>query len=147
VDRIVTLTDQVDASIVPERLIATLSGFFGVLGAVLAAIGLYGLLTYIVVRRTNEIGIRIALGARSSDVIRMVIQDAAAVVGAGLLFGIPMAMWGRRLAAALVQDLTVSTSTGLVIGIIAIGAVACTAAFVPALRAARVDPMEALRHE
>ena len=76
VTRVTTLGDQVDASIVPERLIATLSGSFGALGALLAAIGLYGLLAYTVARRINEIGIRMALGATRSAVTRMVLGDA-----------------------------------------------------------------------
>jgi ABC-type antimicrobial peptide transport system permease subunit len=83
--RITALADQIDASIVPERLLAMLSGFFGVLGAVLAGIGLYGLLAYTVARRTNEIGIRMALGATAGDVTRMVLRDALATVVVGLV--------------------------------------------------------------
>ena len=83
VARVTTMTDQVDASMIPERLIAMLSGFFGALGALLAAIGLYGLLAYTVARRTSEIGIRMALGATPRDVLRMVHKSALAMAGAG----------------------------------------------------------------
>jgi putative ABC transport system permease protein len=89
--RVTTLADQVDASIVPERLIALLSGMFGALGSVLAAIGLYGLLAYTVARRVNEIGIRMALGATRGDVTRMVLGDALGMVCAGLAIGAPVA--------------------------------------------------------
>lgn len=147
VARTITLADQIDASIVPERLIATLSGFFGLLGAVLVGIGIYGLLAYTVARRTNEIGIRMALGANRSDVSRMVLRDASAMVFAGLLVGIPIAMWGRAWAASLIRDFTVQSSMPLIAGATAIIAVALLASFLPANRAARVDPMVALRHE
>jgi predicted permease len=94
VARLTSLADQIDASIVPERLLAMLSGFFGTLGAVLAGIGLYGLLAYTVARRTNEIGIRLALGATAGDVRRMVLRDALATVSVGLFVGAPLVIWG-----------------------------------------------------
>jgi putative ABC transport system permease protein len=147
VERIITLTDQIDASIVPERLIATLSGFFGALGAVLAGIGLYGLLAYTVARRTNEIGIRIALGATAGDVTWLVLQDALVTVMAGLLLSVPLAIWGRSLAAALIQDLPVQTAAPLAVATVGIVVIAFLASYVPARRAARVDPVEAVRHE
>jgi predicted permease len=146
-EKVTTLTDQVDAAIVPERLIATLSGFFGALGAALAGIGLYGLLAYTVARRINEIGIRMALGATAGDVTHIVLRDALAMAGTGLILGVPLAIWGRSVAAALVQDLTVHSATPLALSAVGIIAVALLASYVPALRAARVSPMEALRHE
>ena len=147
VQRIKTLADQVDASIVPERLIATLSGLFGILGSVLAAIGLYGLLAYTVARRINEIGVRMALGATRGDVTRMVLGEALGMVAAGLLAAVPMALWGRRFAASLVQNLPVQSAFPIAFGAVAMIAIALLAAFVPARRAASVDPMEALRYE
>jgi predicted permease len=147
VTRVTTLTEQVDGAIVPERLIATLSGYFGALAAALAGIGLYGLLAYTVARRTNEIGVRMALGARASDVSRLVLGDAMGMVCAGLAGGAALVFWSRPLAASLVQDLKLESVAPVVLGGGAIVAVALVAAYVPARRAAGVDPMVALRHE
>jgi putative ABC transport system permease protein len=144
--RVTTLADQVDSNLVPEHLIATLSGFFGCVGAALAGIGLYGLLAYSVARRTNEIGIRMALGATASGVSRLVLRDAIGMVGAGLLAGVFMTWWSKPLAASLVQDLKLSIGP-LLLGAGAIIGVALLASHVPARRAARVDPMVALRHD
>ncbi len=147
VTRVTTLSDQVDASIVPERLIATLSSVFGALGAVLAAIGLYGLLAYTVARRVTEIGIRIALGATRPRVLGMVLRDAFWMVAAGFAIGIPLALAGTSLAAHLIPDLPANGASPIAFGAAGMLLVALGAAFVPARRAAAVDPMEALRHE
>jgi putative ABC transport system permease protein len=147
VARITTLADQVDASIVPERLIAMLSGVFGALGAALAAVGIYGLLAYTVTRRINEIGIRIALGATRSNVIRMVFGEALGMVLAGLIIGAPIALWAKNFAATWIEDLPVTNVVPIAFGLVAMIAVALLAAYVPARRAARVDPIEALRYE
>jgi predicted permease len=144
---VTTMAEQVDASIVPERLMAMLSGLFGALGAVLAAIGLYGLLSYTVARRTNEIGIRMALGATESAMSRMVLADALGMVCAGLAIGTPMALWGKSFAASLIQGLPVKSGVPIAFGVVAMIAVALVAAYVPARRAARVEPMEALRYD
>lgn len=145
--RIITLNAQIDASIVPERLIATLSGFFASLGALLAGIGIYGLLAYTVARRTNEIGIRMALGATTGSVRRMILGDSLAVVLAGLAAGIPLAIAGRFLASKLVQDITVETAIPIASGAIVMLTGALIASYIPVRRAAHVDPMQALRHE
>jgi predicted permease len=131
VKSVTTLADQVDSNIVPERLVATLSEFFGCLGVVLAGIGLYGLLAYTVARRTNEIGIRMALGATASSVSGLVLRDVLGMVCAGSVAGTAMVLWSRPLAIG----------GGVMIG------VALLASCVPVRRAARVDPMVALRHE
>jgi predicted permease len=147
VTRVKTLSEQVDSDIVPERLIATLSEFFGVLGAALAGIGLYGLLAYSVARRTNEIGIRMALGATPGHISRLVLGEAMGMVCAGFAVGACMVSWGRPLAASLVEDLKPESSGPLALAGGAIAAVALLASYVPARRATRVDPMVALRHE
>jgi predicted permease len=147
VKSVTTLTDQVDASIVPERLMATLSLWFGTLGALLAAIGLYGLLAFTVARRINEIGIRMALGATRSDATRMVLRDALAMVCVGLGLGAPIAFWSESIAASLIPDLQIKSVIPIVSGAAAMIAITLLAAYIPARRAANVDPIVALRYE
>ena len=147
VARVTTLAEQVDASIVPERLIATLSGFFGGSGMLMAAIGLYGLLAYTVARRTNEIGIRMALGATGRDVTRMVLARALALVCAGLVIGAPIAVWSTRVAASMVENLPADGLFPIVVAAGVTIGVALLAAYLPARRATRVDPLGALRSE
>jgi putative ABC transport system permease protein len=146
VDKVTTLADQVDASIVTERVIAMLSSIIGGLGSALATIGLYGLLAYTVARRVNEIGVRMALGATERDVTRMVLRGALGLVCAGLVVGAPIALWSRHVAASLVQNLPASNALPIAFAALAMIAMALLAAYLPARRAARVRPMDALRH-
>ena len=145
--RIMGMNEQIDSTIVPQRLIAMLSAGFGALGALLAAIGLYGLLAYTVARRTHEIGVRMALGAAETDVIRIVLRDALWMVCAGLAIGAPLAFWGKRVAASLIPDLPVAGLLPIVVAAAIMIAVGLIAAYLPAHRAMRVDPMIALRYE
>src|SRR6267154_1168628 len=145
--RIMTMNEQIDSSIVPQRLIAMLSAGFGALGAMLAAIGLYGLLAYTVARRTHEIGVRVALGAAGTDVMRMVLREALWMVCAGLAIGAPLAYWGKRVAASLIPDLPVAGPLPIVVAVAIMIAVSLIAAYLPARRAMRVDPLVALRYE
>ncbi|MCC6364352.1 MAG: ABC transporter permease [Bryobacterales bacterium] len=147
VARITTMEDQISASIVPERLVATLSGWFGVLALTLAFTGVYGLLAYTVARRTHEIGIRMSLGATRTAILRMVLWDAAKMTAAGLGAGGLLTVWARSFAAALVPGLPAPSLTPLLFASAAITAAALLAASIPALRAARVEPAEALRYE
>jgi putative ABC transport system permease protein len=147
VSRITTLSSQVDASIVPERLIAILSASLGALGSILAAIGLYGLLAYTVTRRITEFGIRLALGATGADLLRMVIADALRMLAAGLLIAAPVAIWGRDLAASFIQDAGIGSAVPIAFGAAAMLGLVLLASLFPARRAARVDAMNALRHE
>jgi ABC-type antimicrobial peptide transport system permease subunit len=142
-----TMDDLIDASIVPERVMATLSSFFSGLGASLAALGLYGLLAYTVARRTNEIAIRMALGAAQSDISRMVLRSAIGLVCAGLVIGVPLAILSRRGASRVVTDLPADNVWPFVLAAAAMLAVAFVAAYVPARRAARVDPLVTIRSE
>ena len=145
--RITTMNEQIDSSIVPERLVAALSGGFGALGALLAAIGLYGLLAYTVTRRSHEIGVRIALGASRSDVRRMVLREASWMICVGLVLGAPLAFWAKSVAASLIPGLPAKSPFSIVFGGALIIALALVSAYIPARRATQVDPMVALRHE
>jgi predicted permease len=145
--RLMTMNQQIDASIVPERLVAMLSGSFGVLGALLAAIGLYGLLAYTVTRRRHEIGVRMALGATRSDVMRSVLRDAVWMVCAGLALGAPLAFWAKSVAASLIPNLPSAGAVPIVVAAAIMIAVGLIATYLPARRAIGVDPMVALRYE
>jgi predicted permease len=147
VERITTMDQQIDGSIVPERLIATLSGWFGALGALLAAVGLYGLLAFTVARRTHEIGVRIVLGATRYDVMRMVLRDALWMVCAGLALGTPLAFWARSVAANLIRNLPEQTPVSIVFAGAVMIVLGLVAAYLPAHSATRVDPLVALRYE
>jgi predicted permease len=145
VGRVTTLAEQVDASIVPERVLAILAGFFGALGALLAAIGLFGVLAYTVARRTKEIGIRVALGATSGHVIRMIAASAGWLACAGLLLGTPTAVLSTRLAANVVENLQPGGAVPIAAATAIVIVVALVAACVPARRAMRIEPIIALR--
>jgi ABC-type antimicrobial peptide transport system permease subunit len=147
VAKVTTLDAQMNASIVIERTIAMLSQFFGVLGALLAALGLYGLLAYTVARRTREIGVRMALGASRGAVVRMVLGGAGMLVATGVLIGAPAAFWAQRMAAQALRNFTADALFPIAIAIAQIAFVALAAAYLPTRRAASVDPSVALRQD
>ena len=147
VQRVKTLSEQIDEAIVPERLIAGLSGFFGAAAALLAAIGLYGLLAFTVARRTSEFGVRVALGATPWDIISLVLRYALVLISAGVVLGAPLAFSSTRLAARMVANLSAEALTPMIVAIGVMIALALLAAYIPARRATRVDPLVALRSE
>jgi predicted permease len=142
-----TLSDQVDKSLVEERLVASLSSVFGILAAILACVGLYGLMAYAVNRRINEIGIRMALGAQRFQVARMVLRETFLLVAMGLVIGIPAAVAASRLISAELYGLKAGDPATIVLSGVVLAAVAVLAGYIPARRASRVDPMTALRYE
>jgi len=142
-----TLSEQVGSSLTRERLLATLSGFFGGLALLLATIGLYGVMSYNVARRRSEIGIRMALGAAEATVLRMVLREVTLLVGVGLVVGIGAAIAATRLIATFVYGVTVRDPATMTMAAVLLAAVALFAGYLPARRASRVDPMVALRDE
>jgi len=142
-----TMASQVHDSIVRERLMASLSGFFGALAALIAAIGLYGVLSYTVARRRNEIGIRMALGADRGEIVRMVMREAGLLLAIGLGIGTLAAVGAAQLAASLLFGLTPHDPSTLGVAIVGMALIAAAASYVPALRASRLEPTEALRDE
>jgi len=138
---------MIEATILREQLMATLSGFFGALAFLLACIGLYGLLSYGVATRTNEIGIRLALGADRRDVFWLILREAVVLVIVGVLVGLPMIFGVTRLASTLLFGLTPTDPLSLVLAALAMLCVALVAGYLPSRRATRVDPMVTLRCE
>jgi predicted permease len=145
--RIRTLTARLEGSLVQERLMATLASAFGLLALALASVGLYGVLAYAVVRRTSEIGIRLALGARQSQVLALVLNSAMRMLALGTLFGLPAAWATSRVVSSMLFGLTAddpATIAGAVTVLLVTGLVA---AYIPARRATRIEPLVALRCE
>jgi len=130
-----------------ERLMATLSGFFGALAAVLAMIGLYGVMSYMVIRRTNEIGVRMALGARPRRILTMVLREAASLLGIGLAVGTVLAILGAMFARGLLFGLRPNDPKTVLMAITMLAVVAMVASYFPARWAASVNPIAALRDE
>jgi predicted permease len=142
-----TLSDEVERTISAERAVATLASLFGLLALALVAIGIYGVLSYAVARRTSEIGLRIALGARRGAVVTMVLRDLLRVLAPGAAAGILAAIAAGRLVSSMLFEVSVADPTAMGAAIAIVTAAAALAAYLPARRAARVDPMVALRYE
>jgi hypothetical protein len=141
------LTTRIQQTLMRDRLMALLAGAFGLLAGTLAVLGLYGVIAYMVARRRNEIGVRVALGASQERVIGLVMREAVLLLATGLAVGLALAAWSGEAAASLVYGMkprdpaTLAGAAGL------LSLVALMASFVPARRAARVQPMDALREE
>jgi ABC-type antimicrobial peptide transport system permease subunit len=146
-----TMREEMDTSILRERMVAAISAFFSTLALVLACVGLFGLASYTVAQRTNELGIRIALGASRWSVILEALGDILLLFGVGLVVGVMMAIGGTRLAAGAMSDLlfglTATDSVNIAIAVLIMIGVATLACLVPAHRAAKVDPLTAIRYE
>ncbi|MGA2574898.1 MAG: ABC transporter permease [Bryobacteraceae bacterium] len=142
-----TLRQRVDDSIFVERMVATLSGFFGGLALLLAAIGIYGVMAYAVARRTAEIGLRIALGAAPAKITWMVLRDGLLLIGLGVTIGLPLSLAAGRISASLLHGIKPDDPPVFALAIAVLLGTGVLAAFLPARRAAAVAPIEALRHE
>jgi predicted permease len=142
-----TQSEQIEGSLFQETLIARLSSFFGGLSLLLACIGLYGLLSYEVTRRTREIGVRMALGARPPDILRFIVGQGVGLSAAGAIIGILGALGATRYLASLLYGVRPVDPPTFVVVAVLLGLVALAACYIPARRASRVDPMVALRYE
>jgi hypothetical protein len=139
------LRDQVGARMVRERVMAMLGGFFGLLALLLSAVGLYGVTSYSVNLRRAEIGVRMALGADVSKVLRLVLGRSTRLVVAGVAIGAALSLWLAKFVGTLLYGLEARDTATLVTAILVMVAIGTTAAFIPAWRAARIDPVEVLR--
>jgi putative ABC transport system permease protein len=139
------LADQVNAALTQERIVAMLSGFFGALALLLAALGLYGVTSYAVSRRRTEIGIRMALGAAPGGVIRLVLRRVAILVSLGVLVGSAASLWAARFVETLLYGLQPRDPLTFVAAAVVLAAIGAVAGWLPARRAARIDPARVLR--
>jgi ABC-type antimicrobial peptide transport system permease subunit len=142
-----TFAEQIDRQLSNDRLVATLATMFGALAALLAAIGIYGLLAYAVTQRTREIGVRMALGAGPQVVGKMILSEVARLVGIGILIGLPLAFGLGKVVDSLLFGVKIFEVVGVAIALVILGIVALVAGYVPARRATRIAPMIALRYE
>lgn len=142
-----TVPQLIDQSLILEALLAKLSSFFGVLALLLASIGLYGVMAYAVVRRTKEIGIRMALGAQPASVRWMVLRETLRLVIVGVVIGVPAALAATRFISSLLYGLTPTDPISVSMAVITLVVSALLAGFLPARTASRVDPAVALKYE
>ena len=142
-----TQNEQIAETTKEERIFASLTSGFGVLALILASIGIYGIMAYTVARRTNEIGIRMALGAQSGRVMRMVLREASWLAAIGVIAGLAIAIAMGRLIASMLYGLKSYDPLTLGGSALFLVIIALAASWIPARRAASVDPIKALRHE
>ncbi len=140
-----TMTQAIDDNISAQRTVALLATIFGGIAALLAGIGLYGILAYSTAQRTREIGIRMALGARRGTVVRLILRETLVLTGCTVAVTLPVALFAARAVRSQLFGVSFVDPAVYIIGILAIGFVAALAGFVPARRAASVDPTRALR--
>lgn len=142
-----TQREQINATMQIERAFAALTAGFGVLALALACVGIYGIMAYSVAQRTNEIGIRLALGAQPGQVRSMILRESTWLTSVGIIVGISAALGLTRLVKSMLYGVTPNDPVTLGAGVALLLAIALVAAWIPARRAASVQPMEALRHE
>jgi ABC-type antimicrobial peptide transport system permease subunit len=142
-----SLSQQVDESTANQRLVARLSAFFGILAAFMVCIGIYGLLSYAVARRTSEIGVRMALGARRSNVLWLILREILWLVAIGIVIGIPVALEGSRMVVKLLYGLSPADPVSLLAAVAMLIAISALAGYVPARKASLTEPTAALRCE
>jgi len=147
VDGVSSLDEQVDQSIAAQSLIARLTSFFGVIAVFLACIGIYGLLSYSVARRTCELGIRLALGAQSRMLLWLVLRESLVLLAIGLAIGVPISLGSTRVLKSLLYDLSPLDPMAISTAIVAVVVMTMAAAWLPARRATRINPIQALRAE
>jgi ABC-type antimicrobial peptide transport system permease subunit len=145
--RIETIGQRLDLFTGKETLISQLSIFFSLLALLLACIGLYGVMTYNVIRRTNEIGVRMALGAQSNGVLWLVLKESFALLGIGIVIGVPAALAATRLLQSQLFGIGSSDPLTVVIAVLIVAGTTMLAGYFPARRATKIDPMVALRYE
>jgi ABC-type antimicrobial peptide transport system permease subunit len=145
--RMSTQVDLIEQSVQQERFFALSYALFGVLALILASIGLFGVMSYSVVRRTNEIGIRMALGAEKRDVIRMVLSESLRMVAVGVVLGVAVALVAGRFVQTMLFGLKPTDPVTIGLAALILIAVALLAGYLPARRAAKVDPLVALHYE
>jgi len=142
-----TLNEQIDRHLTMERLIAQLAAFFGAVALFMAAMGLYGVMSYSISRRTSEIGLRMALGASGTSVIAMVLGETLRIVAIGITIGLPCALALGRLISSRLYGVTAADPTAIAMTTLIILTAAALAGYMPARRASRVDPMVSLRQD
>jgi predicted permease len=147
IGNVTSLRVQTDEALKQEKLIAQLVSFFGLLGLLLSCVGLYGIMAHAVVRRTNEIGIRMALGAERRDIVWMVLKESLLLVAIGLVVGIPAAWGAAHLIASQLFGVNPTDPVTLLTAVVALTLVAASAGYLPARKASRVNPLIALRYE
>jgi putative ABC transport system permease protein len=142
-----TMTEQIGAALVTDRMVAVLLAIFGGIALLLAAVGIYSVMSYVVTQRVREIGIRLALGSQTADVLKLVIGQGMKLVAIGMAFGLAMSFALTRLVASMLFEMSATDPvifTAIASLLMVVAAIAC---YLPARRATKVDPMVALRHE
>jgi ABC-type antimicrobial peptide transport system permease subunit len=142
-----TIESTIDASLLNERLVASLAALFGALATLLAMIGLYGVMAYTVEQRTREIGIRVALGAQRGNVVWLVMKEVVVMIGSGFAVGLPAAWMSSKLLESMLYGIRPNDPISIVFAIVVLGGIALIAGYIPATRVSRIDPLTALRYE